>query len=154
MHVSDNKWIGQFLSIHLILNPYLVILDCGSTLTAQKGILVSPDYPGSHKGAVECVWEIEGQQGEIIALNLKEMDINGDKDCNNSRVQVRDRENSTVIGNFCGEEDDRRVESHGNHMWIKFESNGKTKGERFRIEYERGENFRVDSCVLKVLKIH
>lgn len=118
--------------IHIFL---FLSLDCGSTLTAERGILITPDYPSLHKGPVECQWEIKGLPGEIIALDVQEFDV---RNCNASRLEVRDRDNDTLIGSYCGNSKPGRIESHGNQMIVKFTSEGFGEGERFKVEFHRG----------------
>lgn len=98
-------------------------------------MLITPDYPALHTGPVECVWEIKGIPGEIIAIDVKEFDMNN---CNASRLEVRDRDNDTLIGSFCGGNKPTRIESHGSQMIVKFTSSGSKEGERFKVEFHRG----------------
>ncbi|XP_065055660.1 uncharacterized protein LOC135684164 isoform X2 [Rhopilema esculentum] len=107
---------------------------CGSVLTAERGMLITPDYPSLHHGPVECLWEIKGMPGEIVAIDVKEFDINN---CNASRLEIRDRDNDTLIGSYCGGAKPGRIESHGNQMTVKFISTGSREGERFKIEFQR-----------------
>ena len=121
-------------------------------LTAERGMLVTPDYPSLHHGPVECLWEIKGMPGEVVAIDVKEFDINN---CNASRLEVRDRDNDTLIGSYCGGAKPGRIESHGNQMTVKFISTGSREGERFKVEFQRGNfllhsanscNFRYTKC--------
>ena len=98
-------------------------------------MLITPDYPALHTGPVECTWQINGVPGEIIAIDVKEFDVNN---CNASRLEVRDRDNDSLIGSFCGANKPTRLESHGNQIVVKFISTGSREGERFKVEFHRG----------------
>ena len=97
--------------------------------------MITPDYPALHKGAVECIWHINGLPGEVVVIDVKEFEMNN---CNASNLEIRDGDNSSLIGSYCGGKRPSRVESHGNQMIFKFTSKGSKEGERFKVEFHRG----------------
>eukprot|EP00794_Sanderia_malayensis_P011221 gene11221-12400_t len=108
---------------------------CGSLLTAEQGILITPDYPALHKGPVKCVWEIKGLPGEVISLDIKELDLH---DCNRSKFDVKDAANGSILASYCGNDSKPgHVSSHSNQMIIEFNSDGRGNGERFKVEFQR-----------------
>ncbi len=100
-------------------------------------MLITPDYPSMHHGPVQCVWEIKGLPGEIIALDIKEFDL---RNCNRSKLDVKDASNGTLLGSYCGDVKPRRIISNGNQMTVEFNSDGFGEGERFRVEFQRGNS--------------
>ena len=113
--------------------------DCGSTLTELYGSIISPGFPGSYPGPVECIWNIEGKIDEIITLDMKQFSLGSKNDCGRANLEVRDGSNDTEIGSYCGAVIPRKVRSHSHRMYIKYTTNGVLKGEKFKIDYIRGK---------------
>ena len=116
------------------------IKDCGQTLTDEKGSIVSPSYPDTQNGPVECVWNIQGKVGETISLDMSQFKLGYKSDCGKANLEVRDTMNDAIIGVYCGASiTPRRILSHSNHMYLKYYTDGAFKGERFKIDYIRGK---------------
>lgn len=99
---------------------------------------MSPIYPDTLDGPVQCVWNIEGKFGEVIVLDMKQFKLGYKNDCGKANLEVRDSETDALIGSYCGSQTPRKVTSHSNRMYIKYFTDGALKGERFKIEYTRG----------------
>ncbi len=95
------------------------------------------------------MWEIKGLPGEIIALDVTEFDL---KNCSRSQLIVRDAVNDTLIGTYCGDSKPGRIESHGSQMSVEFTSDGFGDGERFMVQFHRGELLFYSSrqCILGI----
>lgn len=72
---------------------------CGRTFLTPSASFHSPEYDEEKYTAVKhelrvtpyrCVWRIEATHGEIIALNITQMDIGHTKDCLNDYLEIRD----------------------------------------------------------------
>ncbi|XP_013781236.1 uncharacterized protein LOC106465521 [Limulus polyphemus] len=57
-------------------------INCGGALFAQSNpqLLTSPQYPDPYPGGLECVYLITAPQGQIITLEVVEMDLEPNKD--------------------------------------------------------------------------
>ena len=130
------------------------LIDCGSTLTNATGSIASPDYPNKYSGPVDCVWNIHGQPGEVIVLNMSDFhlpaSLKSSSNCSGSnddstksddvnkgyKFEVRDGLNDSLIGTFptscasaiSGTQQSPSVPpiltSHSNRMYIKYTVDG------------------------------
>ena len=118
-----------------------LILDCGSTITDSTGTIVSPLYPDTIQGPVECEWNIEGKAGEIITLDTKQFRLGFGNSCGRGTLEVRDRINEPLIGSYCGigSVTPRKIRSHSNHMYLKYITAGAFRGERFKLDFVKGK---------------
>ena len=51
------------------------LLACGGTFNSIHGEFASPNYPDSSPMNIQCEWIIEASQGNLLQLEIKEMDI-------------------------------------------------------------------------------
>ena len=119
------------------------LLDGGSTLTNNTGTIVSPGYPATFNGPVDCQWNIRGRAGEVIVLDMSQFKLGDNKTCGKANFEVRDGINDAVLGTFCGSAmTPKKITSHSNDMYIRYTTDGALPGENFKVEYYRGmENF-------------
>lgn len=139
----------------------LNLIDCGSTLTNTTGSISSPDYPNTHSGPVDCVWNIHGQPGEVIVLDMSDFhlpaSLKSASNCSGSdssyKFEVRDGLNDSLIGTFplCAATSETQqspsvphvLMSHSNRMYIKYttDSGGAMMSgdNNFRLNYRRGK---------------
>jgi len=108
-------------------------------LTDWTGTIVSPDYPNTFSGPVDCTWNIHGEPGEIIVLDMKQFHLGNKDTCGKANLEVRDALNDSVIGSYCGAaHTPRKVMSHSNRMYVRYTTDGVVPGETFKVEYYRG----------------
>uniref|UniRef100_A0A7M5X7V4 Uncharacterized protein n=1 Tax=Clytia hemisphaerica TaxID=252671 RepID=A0A7M5X7V4_9CNID len=111
---------------------------CGSTLTEKNGSISSPDYPKQFTGPVDCMWNIHGQPGEVIVLDMSQFHLGNKDTCGKANFEVRDGLNDSVIGNYCGSNTvPKIVRSHSNRMYIQYTTDGALPGEMFKVDYHR-----------------
>ncbi|XP_065644692.1 uncharacterized protein LOC100203833 isoform X37 [Hydra vulgaris] len=108
---------------------------CGQTLTEETGSIFSPSYPDTQNGPVECVWNIQGDIGETVSLDMSQFKLGYKSDCGKGNLEVRDK--NSVIGVYCGASiTPRRILSHSNQLTIKYSTDGAFTGEKFRIDFK------------------
>merc|ERR1711970_1421778 len=88
--------------------------ECGGTLTAQKGVIVSDGYPGRYNPFAECVWQIKdpfNQVNKVVKFTVLDMDLEYTGKCNYDFVQFLNSDNSVIslgegeganLGKVCG----------------------------------------------------
>ncbi|XP_065681089.1 uncharacterized protein LOC100203833 isoform X15 [Hydra vulgaris] len=108
---------------------------CGQTLTEETGSIFSPSYPDTQNGPVECIWNIQGDIGETVSLDMSQFKLGYKSDCGKGNLEVRDK--NSVIGVYCGASiTPRKILSHSNQLTIKYSTDGAFKGEKFRIDFK------------------
>nr|XP_008192422.1 PREDICTED: cubilin [Tribolium castaneum] len=111
---------------------------CGGTFTTPSGVIQSPGYPKNYDHNLECIFEIVQPLGNIIKLNIVDLDLESNTypDCVYDFLEVRDghNSNSTLIGTYCANKVPLIVSSY-NYLWIKFQSDTNNNGKGFRANY-------------------
>ncbi|XP_067840108.1 CUB and sushi domain-containing protein 1-like [Heptranchias perlo] len=109
------------------------VAECGASVTATEGTLLSPNYPANYENNHECIYRIETQPGKGIRLRarmfkLQEGDI----------VKVYDGKDNSFrrLGVFTKSELLGVVlNSTSNHMWLEFNTNGTDTDQGFELTY-------------------
>ena len=97
--------------------------------TAPKGLLVSPEYPEKYSdtdsySATTCIYIISQPDGTYIELKIQS-DLNewgcGESNRDNDYLEFRDgdSETSQLMGQFCGTNIPKSIETSQNHLWMK-----------------------------------
>lgn len=63
-------------------------LGCGGILTANNGVIESPNYPHSYPSDIICEWIINVPLGQSVALDFQEIDVERNDLCNFDAIQV------------------------------------------------------------------
>ncbi|XP_072912857.1 CUB and sushi domain-containing protein 1-like [Hemitrygon akajei] len=109
------------------------VAECGASVTATEGTLLSPNYPVNYENNHECIYRIETQPGKGISLhartfNLQEGDV----------VEVYDGKDNSFrrLGVFTKSELlGITLNSTSNHMWLEFNTNGSGTDQGFDLTY-------------------
>ncbi|XP_020662303.3 cubilin [Pogona vitticeps] len=97
---------------------------CLYQYTTVSGVLTSPNYPGHYPDEMTCIYKIQVERNKQIALHFTNFSLEEDATCSSDYVEIRDGgyETSPLIGKYCGSSLPPVTVSHGNKLWIKFES--------------------------------
>ena len=89
-----------------------------------------------------CEWILNFPEGATIQLTFVEFDLEYAHNCVYDRLEVRDGRTSSspLIGSyFCGIVAPRTtITSNGNHLYVKFSSDGSVTRTGFSIEVDSG----------------
>ncbi|CAG0882559.1 unnamed protein product [Darwinula stevensoni] len=110
--------------------------DCGGTLTAPYGEIMSPGYPDSYPPNTNCQWIIEAPTDTKILLVFYDFHLEYTVGCfPGDFLTVSDPVVDPQI--FCGDNPPCLVESTGNSLSISFFSNSDDdqEGYRFHLAY-------------------
>ncbi|XP_044011009.1 cubilin [Aphidius gifuensis] len=115
---------------------------CGGEFYETSGILKSPYYPHNYPAAKTCTYRIIQPPGKAIILKFIDLEIEGGsfESCYFDHVQVRDgdNENSTLLGEICGEIDNMPSQpfySTHNYMFLQFKADSSIHGRGFLANY-------------------
>ncbi|GCB63420.1 hypothetical protein scyTo_0000154 [Scyliorhinus torazame] len=107
--------------------------ECGASVTATEGTLLSPNYPANYENNHECIYRIETQPGKGICLRARMFKLQqGDV------VKVYDGRDNTFrrLGAFTESELQGVVlNSTSNHLWLEFNTNGTGTDHGFELTY-------------------
>ncbi|KAM6162076.1 cubilin isoform 2-T2 [Erethizon dorsatum] len=109
-------------------------LQCGGTYTDPEGELLFPNLPGPLAHNRQCLYVIKQPQGELIDLNFTHVELEGQRGCSHSYIEVRDYE--TLLGKVCGNEILSPIRSITNNIWIRFKIDSSVQKASFRAVYQ------------------
>ena len=56
--------------------------DCDVTITQPFGVITSPGFPQPYKIGIDCTWNIQLSNGQLIQFNFLHFDVeNSSSDC-------------------------------------------------------------------------
>ena len=116
-----------------------VIDGCGGILKKNSGTFTSPDYPNVYPINVICEWKIESDPGTKINLTIAEFDLEGARNCqyDSLTVYAGPDDTSPVLSTLCSQHVfNVSVESLGNHMFVRFKSDGSIRGKGFSASFQ------------------
>uniref|UniRef100_A0A8B9KMC1 CUB and Sushi multiple domains 3a n=1 Tax=Astyanax mexicanus TaxID=7994 RepID=A0A8B9KMC1_ASTMX len=109
------------------------VAECGSTVSQNSGVLLSPNYPLNYENNHECIYNIQVQTGKGINISASTFHLaQGDV------LKVYDGPDNTVdvIGAFSGSSMmGVTLTSTSNHLWLEFYSDQDDTAEGFRLTY-------------------
>ena len=85
-----------------------------------------------------CEWKIQSDPGTKISLLISEFDLEGARNCQYDSliVYAGPDDTSPVLTSLCSQHvNNVTVESMGNHMFIRFKSDGSIRGKGFSASY-------------------
>uniref|UniRef100_A0A672SDS5 CUB and sushi domain-containing protein 3-like n=1 Tax=Sinocyclocheilus grahami TaxID=75366 RepID=A0A672SDS5_SINGR len=109
------------------------VAECGSTVSKNAGVLLSPNYPRNYENNHECIYNIQVQAGKginisAITFNLAQGDV----------LKLYDGPDNTaeVLGGFSGSSLlGQSLTSTSNHLWLEFYSDQEDTAEGFKLVY-------------------
>uniref|UniRef100_A0A1A9WD06 Cubilin n=1 Tax=Glossina brevipalpis TaxID=37001 RepID=A0A1A9WD06_9MUSC len=115
--------------------------SCGGSLTSLRGSLVSPGYPNSYPGDVECIWEIQAAKGNSIVLNFLDVDLATSEFCNQDFIEVRRSATDSLIGLYCGKQYPESMIQVYDKVLIRFRSATGSTGNGFKMAWSHNNEF-------------
>ncbi|OQV15507.1 Tolloid-like protein 2 [Hypsibius exemplaris] len=128
---------------------------CGKTLLMPNDSFSSPEYndlspndgqsaPLSNNKGYHCIWRIAATHGEIISLNISDVDIGHSKECQLGYLEIRDGHwhKSPLLARLCGlNRISTTILSTGSRLWLEYRSHHTVNHDRlensgFRANYE------------------
>ncbi|XP_074194971.1 scavenger receptor cysteine-rich domain-containing protein DMBT1 isoform X10 [Rhinolophus sinicus] len=108
--------------------------SCGGFLSQPSGRFSSPFYPGNYPNNARCVWDIEVQNNDRVALVFRNVQLEGG--CNYDYVEVFDGpyRSSPLIARVCDMQNGSFISS-SNFMSVRFVSDGSVTRRGFQAEY-------------------
>uniref|UniRef100_M4AIH9 CUB and Sushi multiple domains 3 n=1 Tax=Xiphophorus maculatus TaxID=8083 RepID=M4AIH9_XIPMA len=117
------------------------VAECGSTVSNNEGVLLSPNYPMNYDNGHECVYSIQVQTGKGInitasAFQLAQGDI----------LKLYDGKDGTapLLGTYTGTlMQGLSLTSTSNYLWLEFNSDLESTAAGFRLIYH---SFELSHC--------
>lgn len=115
-----------------------VVDGCGGVLRKYSAVFSSPDYPNVYPINVICEWKIETAPGTSVQLLIDDFDLEGARNCefDSLTVYAGPDDTSPLLTSLC----EKRAQnvslvSLGNHMFVRFKSDGSIRGKGFTARY-------------------
>uniref|UniRef100_A0A3Q2XI57 ST14 transmembrane serine protease matriptase b n=1 Tax=Haplochromis burtoni TaxID=8153 RepID=A0A3Q2XI57_HAPBU len=110
-------------------------LNCGGTLTGEKGSISSPFFPSNYPPRTTCVWNIEVANNKFLKVLFNKFSLgNKTEGCGHDYVEINDER-------LCGSDLKSPVFTiNSNKMTITFKSDSSYVDQGFTAEYERSLN--------------
>ncbi|XP_050987326.1 CUB and sushi domain-containing protein 3 isoform X1 [Labeo rohita] len=117
------------------------VAECGSTVSKNAGVLLSPNYPRNYENNHECIYTIQVQAGKGINISASTFNLaQGDV------LKLYDGLDNTaeVLGGFSGSSMlGQSLTSTSNHLWLEFFSDQEDTAEGFKLVYS---SFELSHC--------
>ena len=114
----------------------------------------SPNYPREYPGGLECLHTITAAQGNIITLEVEDLDLEPTRDF----VLIRDGggPQDRVLAILSGKASDnpRFVVSTGNKLYVYTQTDQADSRKGYRIKYYEGESCVFSSSSLSLALLH
>uniref|UniRef100_A0AAR2IVV0 CUB and Sushi multiple domains 3a n=1 Tax=Pygocentrus nattereri TaxID=42514 RepID=A0AAR2IVV0_PYGNA len=117
------------------------VAECGSTVSQNAGVLLSPNYPLNYENNHECIYNIQVQTGKGINISASTFHLaQGDV------LKVYDGPENTadMIGAYSGSSMlGVTLTSTSNHLWLEFYTDQEDTAEGFKLHYS---SFELSHC--------
>ncbi|XP_064632767.1 bone morphogenetic protein 1-like [Lineus longissimus] len=112
---------------------------CGGELTAEEGMLTSPNYPGFYKSNKECYWSITLDKEWRILIRFEVFEIELSDNCEFDYLLIKDgcRLDSPILGRFCGGTIPDDIVSSSNEICLSFASDDSVHKQGFVFHYNK-----------------
>ncbi len=111
-------------------------------MTAQTGVIHSPNYPNMYDNHDDCAWLIEVDRNHVVQFSFEDFDVEPHSNCSWDYVALYDgaNESSPLIIQHCGSDVPRPVNvfrSTGNQMYVRMKADGSVPAKGFKANYTR-----------------
>uniref|UniRef100_A0A673GR16 CUB and sushi domain-containing protein 3-like n=1 Tax=Sinocyclocheilus rhinocerous TaxID=307959 RepID=A0A673GR16_9TELE len=117
------------------------VAECGSTVSKNAGVLLSPKYPRNYENNHECIYNIQVQAGKGVNISASTFNLShGDV------LKLYDGPDNTaeVLGGFSGSSMlGQSLTSTSNQLWLEFYSDQEDTAEGFKLVYS---SFELSHC--------
>eukprot|EP00795_Rhopilema_esculentum_P014104 gene14104-5092_t len=110
-------------------------------LYSSSGFIRSPNYPQPYRHRATCVWVINVAVGNIISVNVTDLQIETSTACRYDNVALRDGTNSSaaLITRLCGSARPSTLfKTTNNVLYVVFTSDASISGRGFELRYTSG----------------
>uniref|UniRef100_A0A4W6EL58 CUB and Sushi multiple domains 3 n=1 Tax=Lates calcarifer TaxID=8187 RepID=A0A4W6EL58_LATCA len=117
------------------------VAECGSTVSNNEGVLLSPNYPINYDNSHECVYSIQVQKGKGINITASTFQL-----AQGDILKVFDGKDGAapLLGTYTGTVmQDLSLTSTSNYMWLEFYSDQEVTAAGFRLIYH---SFELSHC--------
>ncbi|XP_071766630.2 low-density lipoprotein receptor-related protein 3 [Centroberyx gerrardi] len=119
----------------------LCVAACSGRLevhTERRGAIYSPSWPLNYPPGVNCSWNIQGGQGEVITISFRNFDVEESGSCSGDWLLLTPTWNGE--SRLCGSMLPPPFISTRGRIWLYFHSQANSSGQAqgFRLSYIRG----------------
>ncbi|CAG5130412.1 unnamed protein product [Candidula unifasciata] len=120
---------------------------CGGEINKDEGYLTSPNYPDDYPSVKDCVWNITVPEHFVVGVTFEMFDLESHPRCSRDYVELRDgpTEQAPLLGNLCGSQMPKPVNSTGRHLYAKFVSSKYVQKSGFLLRFVKER----DECATK-----
>ncbi|XP_074612294.1 uncharacterized protein LOC141866665 isoform X3 [Acropora palmata] len=113
------------------------IEECGTSLTSERGIFHSPNFPRRYPNGQLCSWNIIVSSTQRIHLIFTHFDLEEDKDTDSVTVYDGINETGKMLGMFHGGKlpSDEGIVSSSNTLSVIFQTDKSVSGTGFKASY-------------------
>ncbi|KAF7651650.1 hypothetical protein LDENG_00108000, partial [Lucifuga dentata] len=106
--------------------------------TERRGVIYSPSWPLNYPPGVNCSWNIQGGQGEVITISFRNFDVEESGGCRGDWLLLTPNRNGK--SRLCGSTLPPPFISTRGRVWLYFHSqaNSSAQAQGFRLSYIRG----------------
>ncbi|KAL7042861.1 hypothetical protein ACKWTF_001317 [Chironomus riparius] len=123
------------------------VLDnaCGGIYkNSIQGEFGSPNYPESSPLNTYCVWTISASAGNLLTLEIKDIDITTSENCNVNYLEIRKVDaNGDLVGLFCGKEVTKNL-ANSRGYWIKYRTGDLSASNGFLAKFKYAAHSNLD----------
>nr|XP_020452269.1 CUB and sushi domain-containing protein 3-like isoform X4 [Monopterus albus] len=117
------------------------VAECGSTVSKNEGVLLSPNYPMNYDNNHECVYSIQVQTGKGVNISASTFQL-----AQGDILKVYDGKDGTapLLGTYTGTMmQGLSLTSTSNYLWLEFYSDQEATAAGFRLIYH---SFELSHC--------
>ncbi|XP_031134127.1 CUB and sushi domain-containing protein 3-like isoform X1 [Sander lucioperca] len=117
------------------------VAECGSTVSNNEGVLLSPNYPMNYDNSHECVYSIQVQTGKGINITASTFQL-----AQGDIIKVYDGKDGAapLLGTYTGTSmQGLSLTSTSNYLWLEFYSDQEATAAGFRLIYH---SFELSHC--------
>ncbi|XP_037533201.1 CUB and sushi domain-containing protein 3 [Nematolebias whitei] len=117
------------------------VAECGSTVSNNEGVLLSPNYPMNYDNSHECVYSIQVQTGKGINITASTFQL-----AQGDIIKLYDGKDGAapLLGTYTGTMmQGLSLTSTSNYLWLEFYSDHESTAVGFRLMYH---SFELSHC--------
>ncbi|KAM8835503.1 procollagen C-endopeptidase enhancer a [Synchiropus picturatus] len=138
---SDGETQGRgFVAYFSGAKPYVDDQQfCGGKITKAQGEIMTPNWPDKkYPAGTSCSWLITVEPDKVIQVNFEKFALESDTYCRFDYVAFfngGEKDDSRLIGRFCGDEAPQPIITSGNTMLVQFVSDLSVTSDGFLARY-------------------
>ncbi|XP_014850992.1 PREDICTED: procollagen C-endopeptidase enhancer 2-like [Poecilia mexicana] len=136
---EENQSRG-FLAHFIGTKPYISgEQSCGGKMTKSQGEIKTPNWPdGKYPPGTTCTWLITVEPDRVIQVKFDKFVLEADTYCRFDYVAFfngGERDNSRLIGKYCGDQTPQPIITSGNELLVQFVSDLSVTSDGFFAYY-------------------